>query len=82
MATADELIQGAKEKMTKSVEHGRAEFATVRTGRASASLLDRIDIDYYGTSTPLKQLATIGVPLATGTTSCQISRSAGTSGPR
>ena len=37
MATAEELINGARDKMAKSVEHGRAEFATVRTGRASAS---------------------------------------------
>src|SRR5438045_8884949 len=62
MATADELIKGAKEKMAKSVEHARAEFATVRTGRASASLLDRIEVDYYGTQTPLRQLSTINVP--------------------
>src|SRR5213078_1574897 len=40
----------------------RAEFATVRTGRASASLLDRIEVDYYGTQTPLRQLSTINVP--------------------
>ena len=64
MATADELIRDAETRMGKSVEHARNEFNTVRTGRASASLLDRIDIDYYGTSTPLKQLATIGVPEA------------------
>ena len=64
MATVDELIQEAQERMGKSVEHSRAEFNTVRTGRASASLLDRIEIDYYGTKTPLKQLATIGVPEA------------------
>jgi ribosome recycling factor len=62
MATADELIASAKEKMVKSVEHAKTNFATVRTGRASASLLDRIDVDYYGTATPLKQLATISVP--------------------
>ena len=62
MATVDELIHEAQERMGKSVEHSRAEFNTVRTGRASASLLDRIDIDYYGTRTPLKQLATISVP--------------------
>jgi ribosome recycling factor len=62
MATADELIASAKDKMAKSVEHARTEFSTVRTGRASASLLDRIDVDYYGTATPLKQLSTIGVP--------------------
>jgi ribosome recycling factor len=64
MATVDELIQEAQTRMGKSVEHGRNEFGTVRTGRASAALLDRIMIDYYGTATPLKQLATIGVPEA------------------
>src|SRR6184192_4211690 len=64
MATVDELTQDAQTRMGKSVEHARNEFNTVRTGRASASLLDRIDIDYYGTATPLKQLATIGVPEA------------------
>jgi ribosome recycling factor len=62
MATAEELINGARDRMVKSVEHARSEFATVRTGRASASLLDRIEVDYYGTPTPLKQLATISVP--------------------
>ena len=58
----DDLIQDAQRRMDKSVEHGRTEFNTVRTGRASASLLDRIEVDYYGSRTPLKQLATIGVP--------------------
>ena len=62
MATVDELIKEAQTRMQKSVEHARTEFGTVRTGRASASLLDRIDVDYYGTPTPLKQLATISVP--------------------
>ena len=62
MATVDELIASAKEKMAKSVEHARTEFSTVRAGRASASLLDRIEVDYYGTATPLRQLSTIGVP--------------------
>ncbi len=62
MASADELIATAKEKMAKSVEHARTEFSTVRTGRASSSLLDRINVDYYGTPTPLKQLSTISVP--------------------
>jgi len=64
MATADELINDAQTRMGKSVDHARDSFNTVRTGRASASLLDRIEIDYYGTPTPLKQLATIGVPEA------------------
>jgi ribosome recycling factor len=62
MATVDDLVQSAQARMGKSVEHARSEFNTVRTGRASAALLDRIEIDYYGTRTPLKQLATINVP--------------------
>src|SRR5947208_17103685 len=45
--------------MTKSVEATRSELATVRTGRASPHLLDRIQVDYYGAQTPLKQLAQI-----------------------
>jgi ribosome recycling factor len=62
MATVEELLQDAVRRMDTSVEHTRTEFNTVRTGRASAALLDRITIDYYGTATPLKQLATINVP--------------------
>jgi ribosome recycling factor len=62
MATVDELIQDAQKRMGSSVEHTRTEFNTVRTGRASAALLDRVQIDYYGQPTPLKQLATINVP--------------------
>src|ERR1700758_5731531 len=64
MATTGELITDAQTRVGKSVEHAPNEFNTVRTGRASAALLDRIEIDYYGTPTPLKQLATIGVPEA------------------
>ena len=48
--------------MEKSVEATRHEFQTVRTGRASAALLDRIQVDYYGTRTPLNQIASINVP--------------------
>ena len=62
MATVDELVQDAQKRMDASVEHTRTEFNTVRTGRASAALLDRIQIDYYDQPTPLKQLATINVP--------------------
>ncbi len=58
----DELLQDAGRRMDRSVEAAQAEFNTVRTGRASAALLDRIHIDYYGQKTPLKQLATINVP--------------------
>ena len=62
MATVDELVNDAQTRMGKSVEHAHDQFNTVRTGRASASLLDRIEVDYYGTPTQLKQLATISVP--------------------
>ena len=58
----DDLLQDATRRMDRSVEATVHEFNTVRTGRASAALLDRIEIDYYGTPTPLKQLATINVP--------------------
>ena len=60
----EELIEDGRDRMTKSVEATKHEFASVRTGRASPALLDRIVVDYYGTSTSLKQLATIGAPEA------------------
>jgi ribosome recycling factor len=60
--TVEELMQDGTRRMDQAVEHTRTEFNTVRTGRASAALLDRISIDYYGQDTPLKQLATINVP--------------------
>lgn len=58
----EELIQDAERRMSKSVEATRHEFNTVRTGRASAALLDRVNVDYYGQPTPVKQLATLNVP--------------------
>jgi ribosome recycling factor len=58
----DDLLADARERMGKSVEATNQEFNTVRTGRASPALLDRISVDYYGTQTPLKQLATISAP--------------------
>src|SRR5919112_2890204 len=60
----DELLADARERMGKSVEVTQGEFNSVRTGRASPSLLDRIQVDYYGSPTPLKQLATINAPEA------------------
>ena len=59
MAITDELLVDAKDRMAKSVESSRGELATVRTGRASPHLLDRISVDYYGAQTPLKQLANV-----------------------
>jgi ribosome recycling factor len=55
----DELLKDAEDRMGKSVESSRGELATVRTGRASPHLLDRISVDYYGSQTPLKQLANV-----------------------
>jgi ribosome recycling factor len=55
----DEFLADAKSRMHKSVESTRNELATVRTGRASPHLLDRIVVDYYGTETPLRQLSNI-----------------------
>jgi ribosome recycling factor len=60
----EELLADARERMGKSVEATRHEFQTVRTGRASPALLDRVNVDYYGTATPLRQLATITAPEA------------------
>jgi ribosome recycling factor len=59
MAIIDDFLADAKTRMHKSVESSRGELATVRTGRASPHLLDRIQVDYYGTQMPLKQLANI-----------------------
>ena len=58
----DEILQDAERRMKKSVEHMRDDFASVRTGRASASLLNRVSVNYYGTPTPLNQIASIAVP--------------------
>jgi ribosome recycling factor len=58
----DDLLEDARDRMTKSVESTRHEFGSVRTGRATPALLDRISVDYYGTATQLKQLATISAP--------------------
>jgi ribosome recycling factor len=60
----DELLLDAREHMTKSVESTRQKYQSVRTGRANPSLLDRINVDYYGAVTPLRQLATISAPEA------------------
>ena len=62
MASMDELLADAGRRMDKSVDATAHELNTVRTGRASAALLDRIQVDYYGQKTPLRQLATINVP--------------------
>lgn len=57
-------MEEAREKMTKAVAHARDEFAAVRTGRASAALIERLKVDYYGTEVPLRQIAGFNVPEA------------------
>jgi ribosome recycling factor len=61
MLTKD-IISKAEEKMKKTVEATKHEFSAVRTGRASASLLERIQVECYGTTTPIRQVASISVP--------------------
>ncbi|MGI9667026.1 MAG: ribosome recycling factor [Acidimicrobiia bacterium] len=60
----NELLDDANQKMDQAVEHTIHEFSTVRTGRANAGLLNRVTVDYYGTQTPLQQLASFSVPEA------------------
>lgn len=60
-----ETVGQAKNKMAKALEDFQHELAGLRTGRASAALLDHIRVDYYGNPTPLNQVATLGVPEAT-----------------
>jgi ribosome recycling factor len=64
MTIIDDFLADTREHMNKSVEATRAKFGSVRTGRASPALLDRIVVDYYGAMTPLKQLATVSAPEA------------------
>jgi ribosome recycling factor len=62
MAAIEDFLADAKRRMDKSIEATHHEFNSIRTGRASPALLDRITIDYYGTQTPLKSLASISAP--------------------
>ena len=59
-----EVLAPAKEKMTKAEESLRRELGQIRAGRANASLLDRIQVEYYGAPTPVNQLASINIPEA------------------
>ena len=64
MAAIEDFLVDCELRMDKSIDSTRTEFNSVRTGRASAALLDRITIDYYGTPTPLNNMATISAPEA------------------
>src|SRR6195256_2853633 len=61
---SSEIIADAERKMARAVEVMERDFQGIRTGRASTSLVERIHVDYYGTQTPLNQLAGISVPEA------------------
>lgn len=58
----DIILIDAEERMEKTVESLKSNYATLRTGRAATSMLDRIEIDYYGSMTPINQLSSITVP--------------------
>lgn len=58
------ILDEAREKMGKAVNHARAEFTTIRTGRASPVLVEKMPVDYYGAEVPLQQLAGFSVPEA------------------
>ena len=60
--TPEIILSDTDERMTKSIDALKRELSTLRTGRATPSLLDNINIDYYGTSTPLNQLASVSAP--------------------
>lgn len=62
MSTTAEMLTEAEERMKKATANLIKEFQTVRTGRANAGLLDRVEVEYYGTPTPLKNLANISTP--------------------
>ena len=58
----NELFIDVKQRMNKAIEHYRQELVTIRTGRASSSILDGVKVDYYGTPTPLNNIAHVTVP--------------------
>ena len=58
------VLEEAKEKMAKALEHVKTDFGTVRTGRATPAIIEGLMVDYYGTPTPLKSLASFNVPEA------------------
>ena len=59
-----EILSSAEQKMKATVEHAKEEFAAIRTGRAHPAMFNKIMVDYYGSPTPLQQLATFQVPEA------------------
>ena len=64
MGAIEDFLSDCERRMDTSIEHTKTEFNTVRTGRASTALLDRVTIDYYGVPTPLANMASISTPEA------------------
>jgi ribosome recycling factor len=60
----DETLLDSMDKMAKAVEHARSQFSTVRTGRASPALVEKLPVSYYGSDVPLQQIAGFSVPEA------------------
>ena len=60
--TVKEILHDTETKMKKTVEATHREFSTIRTGRASSAIVESVRVDYYGTPTPLKQLAAVSTP--------------------
>jgi ribosome recycling factor len=56
------VLEDARERMSRALEHVKVEFSAIRTGRASSALVENLLVDYYGTETPLRQLANFSVP--------------------
>ena len=64
MSVADDVVKDLHDRILKTLDALRHDLSTVRTGRASLHMLDPVKVDYYGTSTPLNQVATLTVPEA------------------
>ena len=62
----DDTLLEAEDKMERAVEHAKEDFATIRTGRANPAMFSKVIIEYYGTPTPLPQMASIGIPEPSG----------------
>jgi ribosome recycling factor len=62
--STDDILKEAERKMGQSIEHLEQELLSIRTGRANPALIERVTVPYYGTPTPLNQLAQIGAPEA------------------
>ncbi|MGB6015168.1 MAG: ribosome recycling factor, partial [Nodosilinea sp.] len=60
--SVDDILLETEDQMQKSIEATQRNFNSIRTGRANSSLLDRIEVDYYGAATPLKTIASISTP--------------------